>query len=317
MGTREISAVIESGAQYRRVIAQWRSVRLLPANWLRVVCISAALGLSSCSTLNVSAFNVAYDHSDWLLQRAASHYVDFDAGQAQAVRTGFGNLHAWHRGQELPLYADLMDSAASRMERGLRREDIVWMMHAVNERWQVVSQRLVGEATPVLVTLTPAQLVQMERRLTEDNAKFAKAEVAPDRRKADKHRAEFVIDQIARWTGELTPAQKERVELAVKQTEDFPELRLAERRRRQAQFLHLVRDTRDPHALGNALNEMLTAPREGADEAYRRSVARFEEQMIEMLLDVDRTLTPQQRTNAASRMRRYAQNFRALAVGRT
>jgi len=33
--------------------------------------------------------------------------------------------------------------------------------------------------------------------------------------------------------------------------------------------------------------------------------------------DLDRTLSPQQRANAASRMRRYAQSFRAMALGRT
>jgi hypothetical protein len=292
-----------------------RRGRLSTYGW-RAVYVTAALALSSCAALNVGTFNVAYEHCDWLLQRMASHYVDFDAEQSQMVRTGFGKLHAWHRAQELPVYAELMETAATRMEHGLRREDVVWMVRAVNERWQVMSQRLAGEATPVLVSLTPAQLVQMERKLADDNAKFAKTQASADVRKADRLRADWLSDQIARWTGELTPAQKERVELAVKQSEDFPPLRLAERRRRQAHFLQLVRNTRDPHALGAALNDMLIAPREGADETYRRSVARYEEQLISMLLDVDRSLSAQQRATAASRMRRYAQNFRTLALGK-
>jgi uncharacterized protein DUF6279 len=285
--------------------------------WRWIVSTAAALLLSSCTMLNVGTMNVAYEHADWLLQRMASHYVDFDAGQAQVVRTGFGTLHAWHRSQELPLYAELMDAAASRIERGLRREDLLWMQRSINERWKAMSQRLAAEATPVLVTLTPQQLAQMERRLAEDNAKFAKTQANGDVNKANRYRAEWLIDQIARWTGELTSAQKARVELSVKQTQDFPALRLAERRRRQAHFLQLVRSTRDPDALGNALNEMLIAPREGADEAYRRGVARYEEQMIQMLLDIDHTLSPGQRATAAARMRRYAQNFRTLALGRT
>jgi uncharacterized protein DUF6279 len=284
---------------------------------LHFACALAALAVSACATLNVGALNVTYEHADWLLQRMAAHYVDLDTGQAQAARSGFGNLHAWHRSQELPLYADLMDAAAARMERGLRREDVVWVVHAINERWQVTSQRLTGEMIPVLVTLTPVQVGQMERKLADDNAKFAKTQVSTDIRKADKHRADWLEDQIVRWVGELTPAQKARVELAVRQTEDFPALRLAERRRRQAHFLHLVRDTHDPRALGSALNDMLSTPREGADEAYRHAVARYEDQMIQMVLDLDRTLTPQQRATAASRMRRYAESFRALALGRT
>lgn len=286
--------------------------------WRCTVSIAAAaLLLCSCTMLNVGTMNVAYEHADWLLQRMAAHYVDFDARQAQVVRTGFGTLHAWHRSEELPLYAEIMDAAATRIERGLRREDILWMQRAVNERWKVISKRLAAEATPLLVTLTPQQLAQMERRLAEDNAKFAKTQVNADVTKANRYRTEWLIEQIARWTGDLTPAQKARVELTVKQTQEFPALRLAERRRRQTHFLQIVRSTRDPDALGNALDQMLIAPREGADEAYRKSVARYEEQMIQMLLDIDHTLSPGQRATAAARMRRYAENFRTLALGRT
>jgi len=284
------------------------------AGWLRAAYAAAALALSSCAALNVGTFNVAYEHADWLLQRMASHYVDFDAGQKQALQAGFGNLHEWHRRQELPLYADVMDAAAKRMERGLRRDDVVWMVRSVTERWQVTSRHLAADLTPVLATLTEEQVAQMERKLAEDNAKFAKTQLSPDIRKADKYRAEWLNDQIVRWIGELTPAQKDRVALSVKQTEDFPALRLAERRRRQANFLQLVRHTHDPRALGAALDDMLSTPREGAEEAYRRSAVHYEEQMVQLVLDLDRTLSPEQRATAAARMRRYAENFRALAV---
>ena len=286
----------------------------VPAKWLRGACAAAALTLPSCAALNVGTFNVAYEHADWLLYRMAAHYVDLDAGQKQAVQTGFGNLHAWHRTQELPIYAEVMESAAARIERGLRRDDVTWMIRSVTEHWQLTSRHLAAEMTPVLSTLTEPQVVQMERKLADDNAKFAKTQVSADIRKADQHRAEWLNDQIARWIGDLTAAQKERVVLAVKQTEDFPALRLAERRRRQGNFLHLVRHTHDMRALGAALNDMLGTPREGADEAYRRSAAHYEEQMVQLVLDLDRTLSSQQRSTAAARMRRYAQNFRALAV---
>jgi hypothetical protein len=289
----------------------------LRAQCARLLCLLAAVVLASCSALNVGTVHVAYEHADWLLQHMAERYVDFDPRQADAVHTGFGKLHSWHRAQELPLYADLMDAAATRMEHGLKREDVVWLQRSIYERWQATSQRLAGEMTSVLVSLTPAQVVQIERRLAEDNAKFAKTQVSSDVRKADKHRYEWLVDQITRWTGDLSAAQKQRVELAVKQTEDFPALRLAERKRRQAHFLQLVRGTRDPHVLGPALTDMLAAPREGADEAYRRSVVRYEEQMTQMILDLDKTLSTEQRANAAGRMRRYAQSFRAMALGRT
>ena len=313
MGGRIVQNISRPGAQ--RMTSLRANARARPHfKWVRGACAAGAVVLSSCAALNVGTFNVAYEHADWLLQRMASHYVDFDAPQERAVHTGFENLHTWHRSHELPVYAEVMDSAATRIERGLRRDDVVWMVRIVTERWQVVSQHLAGEMTPVLATLTEEQVLQMERKLAEDNAKFAKTQVSPDIRKADKHRADWLNDQIARWIGELTPAQKERVMLAVTETEDFPALRLAERRRRQANFLQLVRHTHDTRALGPALNDMLGTPREGAAEVYRRSAVHYEEQMIQLVLDLDRTLSPAQRATATGRMRRYAQNFRALAA---
>ena len=317
MGGREVQH--KSRSQSQRTITLQANVRARSSSWvLRGTCAAAALALSSCAALNVGTFNVAYEHADWLLQRMAAHYVDFDARQGQAVHTGFGNLHAWHRIQELPVYAEVMDSAATRMERGLRRDDVVWMVRSVTERWLVVSRRLAAEMTPVLATLSEQQVVQMERKLADDNAKFAKTQVSADIRKADKHRAEWLNDQITRWTGELTPAQKDRVSLAVKQTEDFPALRLCRTsRRRQANFLQLVRHTHDAPALGAALSDMLGTPREGAEEGYRRSVVHYEGQMIQLVLDLDRTLSPEQRATAVARMRRYAQNsVYAAAEGR-
>src|SRR5690349_19246015 len=137
---------------------------------LRVALVCAVLmALSSCAMLGVGTFNVAYDHADWLLQRMASRYVDFDAGQARVMHTGFSNLHAWHRGRELPLYADMMESAATRIEHGLKHEDVIWMMGAVNERWRAVSDRLAQTATPVLATLSAEQVAHMERKLADDN----------------------------------------------------------------------------------------------------------------------------------------------------
>ena len=40
-------------------------------------------------------------------------------------------FHVWHRREELPRYAALLDEAAARLERGLTRDDVVWAVGAV------------------------------------------------------------------------------------------------------------------------------------------------------------------------------------------
>jgi hypothetical protein len=68
--------------------------------------------------------DITYEHADWLLQRMSARYVDLDDSQKKALRTRLSGLHAWHRTQELPLYADLLDQTADRINRHLSPADI-------------------------------------------------------------------------------------------------------------------------------------------------------------------------------------------------
>jgi len=270
------------------------------------------LGLASCATVNL-----AYDHADWWMTRMATRYVELDSVQEKAVRVQFGHVHAWHRSHELPVYAQLLDRAADRMQRGLTRADMTWVMGVANERWLVTSNELARELTPVLLTLNPEQMVQMADNLDYENTRYVKSQMDLDPTQRIKQRSDWLIKQIEKWTGDLTAAQRRRIAMVAAATPEFPELRLAERKRRQAKFLSLVRDQRNPSALQSAIVGLLSAPREGASDEYRRSVARYEEQLTQMLLDLDRSLSAEQRSHAVNRMRKFAQDFRALAVAQT
>jgi predicted HAD superfamily phosphohydrolase YqeG len=43
----------------------------------------------------------------------------------------------------------------------------------------------------------------------------------------------------------------------------------------------------------------------------------WEEQLTHMLLDIDRTLTPEQRSRAVKRAQKFVEDFRALSGART
>src|SRR5512147_2304366 len=87
--------------------------------------------LASCSAVRLS-----YDNADWVLARMAGSYVDMDRDQGRALKAQLGQFHAWHRREELPRYAAMLDEAASRLERGLARDDVVWAVGAVRARYQ-------------------------------------------------------------------------------------------------------------------------------------------------------------------------------------
>ena len=264
-----------------------------------------------------SAVNVAYDHADWLAAQKIARYVDLDKSQTAALRVHFERLHAWHRSHELPVYADLLDQAAERMTRPLRSEDIAWMMKNVNERRRIGAVQIANELAPLLITFSVEQRMQLADNLARDNARFTKTHLVPDRSKMLKERTEWLVGHVERWIGDLTPAQRARVNAVVVATPDFSAARVAERRRRQLRFVQLVEQLHDEQAMRLPLISLLATPHAKADESYRSAVVRYERELTRMVLDLDRTLTARQRAMAVSRLHRYAAQTRALAAKRT
>ena len=274
--------------------------------------VAAAVLLCSCSALSV-----AYNHANWWLQRSVDRYVALDSAQAAAVRIRIDRLHAWHRTHELPVYADLLDQASARVAQGLRRDDLAWAMVSVQQRWDAVSEQLAAQAAPVLLSLTPAQIAQVQQHLAADNMRFEHTQLGLDAPAINRERTEWLTAQFEHWVGDPTAWQRSRIASLAPATSDLPASRLAERERRQALFLGLVRQSRDPGVLQTSLTALIAAPGAGSSPAYAQSVARYRELFTQMVLDLDRSLSPRQRVAAATLLRRHAEQLRSLAGART
>ena len=281
-----------------------------------VATLAIAL-LASCSAIDSGAFDVAYEHADWLLQKMSTRYVELDESQSKALHARLNRLHAWHRTQELPIYADLFDQAADRVSRRLSKDDITWIIHSFEERRRVGAAAVSKELAPLLLTLSPSQQAQIAGAMTRDNAHFARTQLEPNPAALSKERTKWLTAQVQRWTGKLTPSQLERVERVALATGDFPAERLEQRRRWQAALLRSVRQYHDEAALGAALTELLASSRTVADDGYMRAVAQYEDEFTQMVLDLDRTLTAQQRAAAVMRLHTYSRRLRELAAKST
>lgn len=263
--------------------------------------------LASCSAVRLS-----YDNADWVLARMAGSYVDMDRDQARALKAQLGQFHAWHRREELPRYAALLDEAAARLERGLKRDDVVWVVGAVRARYQVLGRHAADRLAPLLLTLNERQLEDLEARFAADNRKYVN-KLPKDPDEAVRVRADWICARLEDWTADTTPAQRERVATFVRAFPDVQALRLVDRRHRQTQLLAVLREhPNDPEAQMQ-LAAILTDPDAGHTERYRETMVAWEASFTDLMVDLDRSLAPRQRTTAVERMRRYAQEFRSMA----
>lgn len=263
--------------------------------------------LASCSAVRLS-----YDNADWVLARMAGNYVDMDREQARALKAQLGQFHAWHRREELPRYAALLDDAAVRVQRGLSRDDVVWVVGAVRTRYQVLGRQAADRLAPLLLTLNDSQLAGMEARFAADNRKFA-GKLPKDPTEAVQVRADWLCARFEDWIGDMTPAQHDLVVSFARAFPDVPAQRLADRKRRQEQLLVVLRE----HAHGPdaqlRLVGLISDFEAGRNQRYRDTLVSWEAGFIDLIVQLDHTLSPRQRAMTVEQMHDYAQEFRSMA----
>jgi hypothetical protein len=270
--------------------------------------LATSVILGACTAVKLS-----YNHADDILRFMASGYFDFDERQLDQFKVRVSHLHDWHRANELPRYVDLLHSAGGRVSQGLKPGDVEWATGAVRSRYRLLAGRAAEEAAPLLATLHPEQLESMEKKIEKNNAKYAREWLSADPRKRERRLLDRTMDRFEEWTGDLNAEQRRRVEEFVRSHPRVIEIRFAERRRWQAEALQLIKRHKDPAELAPRLAKLFTDPETGRSQEYLRENRRWEAGLAQLVLDLDRTLSPGQRERVMRRMNRYADDFQALA----
>ena len=268
------------------------------------LAFAAAALVAGCSTLRL-----AYDNANTYLHYRANSYLDLDPKAAEELDERIDEFFAWHRKNALPHYARIAEDAAKRVGNGLSREDLVWgydsLVAHVRQSLRVGAERI----APMLDRLTPEQVAHMEKRFADDNRKFAREHLRGSEAERRKRRAKRMEERLEDWVGNLSPVQVEKLRQFSERMPLNDELRDRDRKRIQAEFLEIVR-RREAH---KRLAEWASDWERGRDPAYRTASETFRHEYYGLLLELDRTLTDEQRARAQANLRRYADDFRALA----
>jgi glycyl-tRNA synthetase alpha subunit len=171
-------------------------------------------------------------------------------------------------------------------------------------------RRAVREGAGLLDRLSEDQIAHMESRLAEDNREFAREHLSDTPQERRKERARRVVDRLEDWVGSLSDEQLERVTRYSARAPLRAESRDREYRRRQAELTSMLR----AHEARERLAGWAVDWELGRSPAYQSMVLAEREELFDMLLDIDRTLSAQQRARAVARFRDYAADFARLAA---
>ncbi len=275
---------------------------------LVAVVLFASLVLAACSTVRF-----AYNNVDALVRFMASDYVEFDTAQYEQFKLRLAGLHEWHRAQELPVYVALLRTAGDKVGRGLTADDVAWAISELRIRYRTLSARAAEDAAPLLAQLSDAQIADLEKNFAELNRKYSRDRLEGDQQKLRRKRAEQLQGYFRDWTGKLSDDQEARIERFADDFGHLTALRFEDRKRWQGQALALLRAERKSPQFAAHLAALFTRPEEGRSAEYIAAQARYESGLAGLVVDIDRTLTQEQRVAAVRRMHHYADEFAALA----
>ena len=270
---------------------------------LVLVVLGALLG--ACSTVRF-----AYDNADAYIRWQVHSYIAVEGEDADELDERIDEFHAWHRKNALPKYVTVAHEAAQRFSDGLSPADLVWGYDSARAQARESLRKAAELVAPLLDRLTPEQIAGMERRIAEENRKFYRANLRGSERERRDRRARQVINRLEDWVGKLTQAQARRVREYVERAPLTDELRDRDRKRLQSQVIAIVR----AHEARARLPERVAYWEKGREPAVEAGLEASRALYFEMLLDLDRMLTPEQRARALGHMRRYADDFDALSA---
>ena len=274
----------------------------------RLAVIGLAMLLCACSTLRFT-----YNNSESLLRYAAWDYFDVDSEQADILQQRFLILREWHRSSELPAYANHLHAAREKVANGVTAADVRWAGDTLRNAYRTLVQRAVQEAVPVLVTLRADQLRALEKRLAKDEARYIEQWMSGDEKSRHRKRVHRMVERFEEWAGELDSRQRSLVDRFVASHSAIYELRLNDRRRWQREAVSMIRQQRTVSTLSPPLSRLFVDPDASRNIEVSRELQRWESDFANLIVELDASMSREQRMHVVRRLERYAEDFRSLS----
>jgi hypothetical protein len=265
--------------------------------------------LAGCSMVRLG-----YPQLDTIAVWITDDYFDLEPEQKQEFRRRFQRFHEWHRYEQLPDYAAFLAETKARLQKGLTREDALWVTEGVRARYRTLVTYAADDAAAMLMSVTPAQLDALQRQWEKVNRRFVREyrleATVEEQRRATGRRA---LSRIRDWVGHLDDEQDQQILAWASELPLIHGQRRQDRLRRQREFLQLMSQRDDAGQFAARLRRWLQNWEGGRDPGYDRLFNEWTQQQADLYVAVYRILLPHQREAVAERVQGYINDFTRLA----
>jgi len=257
-----------------------------------------------------------YPHLDWLVPWYVSDYISLDATQKNMLQKRLLKQLDWHCRTQLPAYAETLRAIGrefANADQALDFSQIQSYNIKLMKLWKELMKQIGPDITDILITASNEQIDELFANLAKQNREFRKeyvdlppAELNENRQKRMHKRLKYVIS-------DLTAEQKEAISDWSNQLVPLSEDWLQNRQMIQTEARRLlVQRGRSPEFRA-ALLELIVNPENLRTPAYRRKIETNIDLTIKLIIQLDRLLTPAQRSYLLKRIDSLATDFDKLS----
>lgn len=281
---------------------------------LQIIGAAALAALvAGCSAVKLG-YNALDDVGYWWLDG----YAAFSDEQAPRVRDELARLHAWHRSNELPRVAQLLQRLERLAPGPLTPAQACVFVPELMARLYATWGAAEPGVAALALQLSPRQLVHLQRKSADNNRKFTREwlEVTPAELKDKRFRQ--LLERLEMVYGRLGEPQQAVLRAGIERSVFDAPRTLAERQRRQLDLQQVLRryagSSATPAEVRGALRGYLDRVLQSPDPAYRAYQQAQQDEGCRIVAAVHESTTPAQRQQAVQRLRDYQRDLRELAA---
>jgi len=286
-------------------------MRILKLNYKALRALLAVL-IISVSTSGCTT-KLAYDFLDWGLYWELKDYVKFTRDQRLLVKDEISQLIDWHRSEELPQYADQLEKLSKELKSGITVEQLEASYNYLKDSWQRIVIKTLPAAVDIISNLTDEQVNDFLKMLIEKEGDDAKKIEKGTHVRTVKKREAYVSKKIVDVIGKLNEDQKSLIAQWALSMKPTQELSLAQAIQWRTRMQTVLAERHNEQQMEDNLMVLFANPEQLRSASYRRVIEKNKRLIMQLLFDLNRTLTNQQRSKLIKKLQSYINDFRDLS----
>jgi len=257
-----------------------------------------------------------YPHLDWLVPWYVSDYISLDATQKNMLQKRLLKQLDWHCRTQLPAYAETLRTIGRKFSSSDQAVDFPQIQAYYNKLmklWKELMKQIGPDITDILTTASNEQIDELFDNLARQNREFYKEYVDLPSAKLNESRQKRLHKRLKYWISDPTAEQQAAIAAWSQQMVPLSEDWLQNREMLQAKARRLLAQRNSRRTFRTDLLQFIVNPELMRTPAYQAKIETNIGTTIKLIIQLDRLLTPTQRSYLLQRIDSLATDFVKLS----